>query len=156
MNNPPRDSEQRRGKCRAGRVHPRYLRMMRGMSLAGEKSWSVYMLRCGDDTLYTGVAKDVAHRLQKHRAGKGSAYTRSHLPVALVYEKSGFSRSQALVEEARLKRLPRTKKMEIFDGGTRRPPRSRISGASNAGAAAGRGRRHPKIAGGPFRRRRGS
>ena len=67
-------------------------------------------MRCGDGSLYTGIAKDVFARLSQHNKGKGAAYTRTHLPVQLVYQKSKFTRSTALVREAELKRLPRPRK----------------------------------------------
>lgn len=94
----------------------KYLRMIRGMAAGGERGWSVYVLRCGDETLYTGIAKDVALRLEKHNAGKGAAYTRTHLPVALLYERGGLTRSEALIEEARIKALRRAKKEDFIRG----------------------------------------
>ena len=87
--------------------------MIRGMPARGDEDWSVYILRCGDGTLYTGVAKDVSARLEKHRAGKGAAYTRTHLPVELIYQENNLSRSMALVREAAIKRLPRQKKERL-------------------------------------------
>jgi putative endonuclease len=80
------------------------------------KEWSVYMLRCGDGSLYTGIAKDPAQRLVKHQSGQGAAYTRTHLPVTKVYQEDGFTRSQALIREAQLKRLPRIRKEELISG----------------------------------------
>jgi putative endonuclease len=77
------------------------------------KEWVVYILRCGDRSLYTGVATDVAARLKKHRAGKGAAYTRSHLPVRLVYKEGPYTRSEALKREAALKRLRRDQKQAL-------------------------------------------
>jgi predicted GIY-YIG superfamily endonuclease len=91
-------------------VEQNYLRMIRRMKKKGKKEWSVYVLRCGDDSLYTGIAKDVAARLKQHRGGKGAAYTRTHLPVDLVYLETRLTRSGALIREAQLKRLPRPKK----------------------------------------------
>lgn len=72
--------------------------------------WSVYIVRCCDDTLYTGIAKDVDERLKKHNSGKGAAYTRARGPVSLLYHEEGLTRSEALVREAAIKRLPRDKK----------------------------------------------
>lgn len=68
-------------------------------------------MRCGDGSLYTGIAKDVDARLKKHNTGKGAAYTRSRRPVALVWSDSGFTRSQALSREAGIKSLPRESKL---------------------------------------------
>lgn len=90
-----------------------YLRMINGMKKRGKREWSVYVLRCGDGSLYTGIAKDVAARLAQHTRGKGAAYTRTHLPVLLVYQESRFTRSAALVREAQVKRLPRERKERL-------------------------------------------
>ena len=70
----------------------------------------IYMLRCGDGSLYTGVAKDVERRLEQHRRGRASRYTRSHLPVTLVWRRRVRSWSRALQEEHRIKSLPRARK----------------------------------------------
>ena len=91
-------------------VNPKYLTMIYRMKNRGKREWSVYVLRCGDGSLYTGIAKDVFARLSQHNKGKGAAYTRTHLPVQLVYQEAKLTRSAALVREARLKRLPRSKK----------------------------------------------
>jgi predicted GIY-YIG superfamily endonuclease len=71
------------------------------------------MLRCGDGTLYTGITNDLTQRLRRHRAGRASAYTRSRLPVRLVYREVRPSRSLALRREAELKRMPRAAKLTL-------------------------------------------
>lgn len=78
-----------------------------------EACWSVYLVRCRDKSLYTGIAKDVSARLAKHNAGRGAAYTRSRRPVALLYCEPGLTRSQALVREAQIKRWPRDRKARL-------------------------------------------
>lgn len=78
--------------------------------------WTVYMLRCRDGSLYTGVTNDLQKRLLRHSAGTASAYTRSRLPVRLVYRESQPSRSFALRREAALKRLPRAQKLTLVRG----------------------------------------
>lgn len=80
------------------------------------RDWSVYVARCGDDSLYTGVAKDVAARLEKHNSGKGAAYTRSRLPVRLLYREDAMTRSAALSREAWIKSLPREGKEGLIGG----------------------------------------
>ena len=50
------------------------------------ETWHVYILRCADGTLYTGIAKDLAKRLEAHQSGNGAKYTRGRLPVKLVYQ----------------------------------------------------------------------
>ncbi len=75
--------------------------------------WHLYLLRCGDGTLYCGIAVDVAARLAQHRAGKGAKYTRGRAPLELVYEEVCASRSEALKRERAVKRLPRTAKLAL-------------------------------------------
>lgn len=72
------------------------------------------MLRCGDGSLYTGIAKDLAARLRAHRAGRASRYTRAHLPVALVWSREVTTWSQALREEHRIKKLRRRDKEALL------------------------------------------
>ena len=80
----------------------------------GRKDWTVYILRCGDGSLYTGIAKDVQARIKQHGEGKGAAYTRSRLPVTLLYQENGFNRSEAFIREAQIKAMARSKKEEII------------------------------------------
>ena len=84
------------------------------MKKRGKKEWSVYVLRCGDASLYTGMAKDVSLRLGKHQSGRGAAYTRTHLPVTLIYQENGMTRSSALIREAAIKSWPRLKKEKLI------------------------------------------
>lgn len=79
-------------------------------STAKPPAWTVYILRCGDGTFYTGIAKNVSSRLKRHQCGQGAAYTRAHLPVELIYQESKRTRSEALVREAAIKRLRRGEK----------------------------------------------
>ncbi|MBI5631720.1 MAG: GIY-YIG nuclease family protein [Elusimicrobia bacterium] len=76
--------------------------------------WSVYMLRCGDGSLYTGIAKNVEARLGQHSKGRGAAYTRSRGPLALVRCEPGLTRSQALVREAKIKALSKSAKETLL------------------------------------------
>lgn len=78
--------------------------------------WTVYMLRCADDSLYTGIAKDVTARLATHNAGKGAKYTRARLPVRLVWSESAEDRSTATKREIALKKLDRRKKLAMVRG----------------------------------------
>ena len=79
--------------------------------------WSVYMLRCGDDSLYTGVATDVARRFGEHssQGPKAAKYVRGRAPLQLVYTREVGTRSEALKEEWRIKRLSRAKKEALVD-----------------------------------------
>ena len=75
---------------------------------------NVYIVRCADDSLYTGVAKDVAHRIAQHNRGKGSKYCASRRPVALVYQEHAESLSAALKREAEIKQLTRVQKEQLM------------------------------------------
>ncbi|WP_202081430.1 GIY-YIG nuclease family protein [Caldalkalibacillus salinus] len=74
----------------------------------------VYILRCKDNTLYTGYATDVSRRLAEHHAGKGAKYTRGRGPLKLVYVERCEDRSAALKREAQIKKLGRTQKIKLI------------------------------------------
>lgn len=76
--------------------------------------WIVYILRCGDGTLYTGCTNDLPRRLEAHRSGKGAKYTRSRPPLELVYREEAPDRPAALRREAAIKRLDRRKKLALI------------------------------------------
>ena len=78
--------------------------------------WHVYLIRCGDGTLYTGVATDVSRRLEEHRRGegKGAKYLRGRGPLELVLERTVGPRGVALSVESRIKRLRRARKEELI------------------------------------------
>ena len=75
--------------------------------------WFAYFVRCADGSLYAGATNDVDRRLAKHNAGRGARYTRSRLPVALVWAKRVATRSHALSLEATLKKLSRAQKLQL-------------------------------------------
>lgn len=77
---------------------------------SNQPAWFTYLLRCADDSLYTGITNDLDRRLKKHNAGTASRYTRSRLPVTLVYQEKQETRSDALKRELAIKRLSRTEK----------------------------------------------
>ncbi len=91
----------------------RYKKMLAGMKDDGGTDWYVYILKCCDGTLYTGITKDLKNRLLTHNAGRGGAYTKTHRPVELLYSEPGFSRASALRREAAIKRLPRSHKQKL-------------------------------------------
>lgn len=78
--------------------------------------WYVYILCCGDDTLYTGITDDVEKRLAAHRAGKGAKYTRGRSPLELIYVEEQSDKSAALRREIAIKKLSRKRKMELCSG----------------------------------------
>ncbi len=77
-------------------------------------SWFVYILRCADDTLYTGITTDCARRVVQHNSGKGAKYTRNRTPVTLIYNETSDSRSSASVREYEIKRLTRKQKLALI------------------------------------------
>lgn len=77
-------------------------------------SYWVYMLRCGDGSLYTGIALDVDRRLAVHQSGKGAKYTRSRRPLAVVYREELPDKSAALRREIAIKRLTHAEKLELI------------------------------------------
>jgi putative endonuclease len=76
-------------------------------------SWHCYLLRCADGTLYCGITNDIDKRLTAHNAGAGAKYTRSRLPVMLVYSEACADRSLASRREREVKNLPRTAKLAL-------------------------------------------
>ena len=80
------------------------------------KPWYLYMLRCTDGNLYTGITNDVAKRLQKHQSGRAAHFTKTRLPVELIYQEPCVSRSAALQRELQIKGWPRTRKLALATG----------------------------------------
>ncbi len=80
-------------------------------------AWFVYVARCGDDSLYTGITTDPGRRETAHNAGRGAAYTRARLPVRLVYLEPARDRAAALRRELAIKRLSRTHKERLLTRG---------------------------------------
>ena len=74
----------------------------------------VYLLRCGDGSLYTGCTNDLVRRLRAHQSGRGAKYTRSRLPVELVYREPAADRSAALRREAAIKAMTRAEKLALL------------------------------------------
>ena len=79
-------------------------------------AWYVYILRCGDDSLYTGCTDNVPRRLAAHQSGKGAKYTRSRLPVSLIYQEEVADKPAALGREAAIKRRTRSQKLKLIKG----------------------------------------
>ena len=77
-------------------------------------AWTVYILECGDGSLYTGITNDMERRIAAHDRGAASRYTRSRRPVRLVYTESADDRSAALKREAEIKGLDRSSKLELI------------------------------------------
>jgi len=80
------------------------------MAKTTKQSWFLYLVRCADGSLYTGITNNVPRRCKQHNAGTASRYTRSRLPVELIYQESHPSRSMALKRELAIKALSREEK----------------------------------------------
>ena len=80
-----------------------------------ENVWFVYIVRCADDKLYTGVSNDIKKRLEAHNSGKGCKFTSCRYPVKLLFWEKCGTRSDALKREAKIKKFPRSKKLKLVD-----------------------------------------
>lgn len=96
-------------KCGAGNFPAPFLESFM------EKSWKLYILRCRDGCLYTGITIDVEKRFAAHCAGKGAKYTRGRGPLELVYQEDCGSHSAALKRELEIKALPKEEKLKLIE-----------------------------------------
>jgi predicted GIY-YIG superfamily endonuclease len=99
----------------------RYKQMLARMQAKEKKSrkrrkerWFLYILRCSDQSLYTGITKDIERRFKMHAAGKAARYTRTRRPLEIVYRETLKTRTQALIRECAVKALPKTKKLALI------------------------------------------
>lgn len=76
--------------------------------------YTLYILRCADNSLYTGIAKDLEKRLETHRAGTGSKYVRTRLPFSVVYTEACKDRSSATKREIEIKKLSKSEKEKLI------------------------------------------
>ena len=83
-----------------------------------DKKHFTYILRCSDDSLYTGYTTNLAKRLQTHNAGKGAKYTKARLPVEMVYHEEYATKEEAMRREAAIKKLTRKQKIELIKNQT--------------------------------------
>lgn len=83
-----------------------------------ERPWQLYLLRCGDGTLYTGIALDAQKRLLAHQKGRGAKYTRGRGPLKLVYTEACANHSEALKRELEVKAMTREEKEALIETGT--------------------------------------
>ena len=80
-----------------------------------EQMWHLYILRCRDGSLYTGITTDVEKRFEAHQAGRGAKYTRGRGPLELVYRETCGDHSAALKRELEMKKLPRERKLRLIE-----------------------------------------
>ncbi len=76
-------------------------------------SWYLYVAKCRDESLYTGITTDISRRLKEHNAKKGAFYTQNKTPVKLVYQEAMANQSEARKREAAIKKLSRKEKLEL-------------------------------------------
>lgn len=89
------------------------------MSTSGStREWQVYILKCGDGSLYTGITRDLLERILTHNQGTGAKYTRGRLPVRLVYAEAVEDRPTALRRELAIKKLSRERKLRLINART--------------------------------------
>jgi putative endonuclease len=81
------------------------------------KPWFVYIVRCNDSSLYTGITNNLKERVDEHNSGEGAKYTRSRLPVKLVYAEKCADKSQARKWEMEIQGWPREKKLKLLAKG---------------------------------------
>lgn len=79
-------------------------------------TWIVYILRCSDNTFYTGITNDLHARIKKHNSGKGAKYTKMRRPVFLLYSENGYNKSTASKREWAIKKLSRKRKERLILG----------------------------------------
>jgi putative endonuclease len=82
-----------------------------------ENNYFVYILKCNDGTYYIGYTNDIPKRVKVHNAGKGAKYTRGRLPVEVVFQQSFETKSEALKQEYKLKRMTRSEKEKLIERG---------------------------------------
>ena len=82
----------------------------------GRPIWAVYIVKCADGTLYTGITKDLMRRVEEHNDGLGAKYTSSRRPVSLIYSETQPDRSNAARREYAIKCLTRREKLELARG----------------------------------------
>src|SRR5690606_7797478 len=94
-----RDEGQRPRGCSRGDAGDVGIAAIETQGTSTMTAWSVYIVRCADGTLYTGISTDVAARIAAHNRGSGAKYTRSRMPVELVYQEPAFDRGAAQKRE---------------------------------------------------------
>lgn len=95
---------------------------------AQQAAWQVYIVRCADGSLYTGIARDLVQRLAAHNDGTGASYTRARRPVTLVYSEAAPDRSTASKREYAIKQLDRDHKLALVAAARWRPAAALKSG----------------------------
>lgn len=126
------------------------------------KRWYVYIVRCADGSLYTGVAIDVLRRVAEHNGARtaraaGARYTRARRPVKLVYQEDAANRSVACRREYRIKQLSRTEKLALIGAAPTTPLKQRLKSAESSQTPRRQSAGGPRrVAASPLARKRGA
>ena len=88
------------------------------IEISGPDEWIVYILKCGDGSYYTGIAKDIDKRIEEHRSGKGAKYLRGRGPLEIIFSKNVDSHGSALKYEIKIKKLSRSDKTNLISNPT--------------------------------------
>lgn len=93
--------------------------VLNSLSQVSNERWSVYLIRCGDGSLYAGISNDVERRFSEHeeQGPKAAKYLRGRLPLTLVFQREIGNRSEATKEELRIKSLSRKEKLDLIASG---------------------------------------
>ena len=103
-------------------MHPKIKRMLNTMAAKAKdkrrskkkkEPWFIYILKCADESFYTGVTNDLERRLKVHNAGRASKYTRARRPVAMIYQEPCRGRTEALIRECEIKSWSRLQKEKL-------------------------------------------
>tara|TARA_B100001113_G_C20729732_1_gene457404 strand:+ start:308 stop:547 length:240 start_codon:yes stop_codon:yes gene_type:complete len=78
-------------------------------------NWYVYILKCNDNSLYTGITNDLNKRVATHNSGKGAKYTKTRTPVSLIYKESFETKAESLKREIEIKKLNRKEKLALIN-----------------------------------------
>lgn len=82
--------------------------------MSEKQTWFVYIVRCKDNSLYTGITNNIKKRIKTHNAGRGAKYTRARRPVELVYSETHHDKSSASIRESQIKKLTRQEKLLLI------------------------------------------
>lgn len=104
-------------------MNQRYKQMLNGMRekekarprKGRKEKWFLYILKCADSSLYTGITKDLERRFKSHSEGRAARYTRTRRPLEMVYEETCRSRTEALTRECAVKALSKAKKLALIN-----------------------------------------
>lgn len=99
------------------KIERKTVRKLKGLVMEQKNKHYTYIVQCADGTLYTGYTNDIKKRINTHNSGKGAKYTKTRLPVKLVYFEIYDTKQRAMQREYEMKQLTRKQKLELIKGG---------------------------------------